>query len=50
MDDTTRSEHYAYTSYISNINMSMNGVSEEHHIRWKKSEHHVRGTRIIQEH
>jgi hypothetical protein len=43
MDDTKRSENYAYISYISNINMSMNGVSggTAHQVE-NSSEHHVR--------
>ena len=42
MDDTTRSENYAYISYISNINMSMNGVSGGTAHQVENSEHHVR--------
>ena len=47
MDDTKRSENYAYISYISNINMSMNGVSGGTAHQVENSEDHVRN-RIIQ--
>ena len=43
MDDTTRSENYAYKSYTSNISQSMNGESggTAHQVE-NNSEHHVR--------
>jgi hypothetical protein len=42
MDDTTRSENYAYINNVSNINMNMNGVSGGTAHQVENSELHVR--------